>query len=321
MIRIIQICILTGFIGLSLGAKALDLCEPLSTSKNRDELGGVFDERLLTNYEHKLTLYPQLGWVELKDSTDYPDNSCTKIAFSPKSTVYTYKNRFGHRMLDFIHALRLEKSHIMSFYKSEAGDQNIEISDSTYNRLAYLSIGILGAESSSGQSLVYYAEHLLSHSSFLESFAYCLINFSVRACTTTHITSRGPTQIKQIPKIGELYGITRNNLSNPYLAGIATMGFLIETYKWYLNLIKNGSYSFHWEPGSQEAQAVTENEFDIFLTYMYRGDTVQIRTGSATPNKNCYLKRVLKFQEYIKMYVHPEKSCESPGASLLDSES
>jgi len=311
------------FAGLSAQAEGVELCKPLSTSEHKDEIGGVFSKSLDQYIKALDSAAAEENWLSLAESSGQNlENKCTRIAVIPTSTKFLSKNIFGHEPTEFLKSLVIEKKYIIKFYKSEAAeDQKISISDNEYNRLAFLAAGIMGAESSGGKSLMYFAEYVLSKLGFLERLAVCINKRTWAKCTTKHITSRGMTQIKKVPFVGEIYGINRNNLSDPYLSGVATMGFLIETYKWYLGVVNNEK-RFYMAPvvGAQrtERRQIRSEDFDVFLTYMYRGDIREIYDGTATPNKSCYYKRVQKYQEHLRFYIVPDQDCSEAGKSILD---
>ena len=259
-------------------------------------------------------------WLSLNESFQQkPLKTCTRIAVVPTSTRFTYTNLMGQKVYDFLKALSHEKKHIMNFYSEKAPqDQRIKITDEDYNRLAFLAAGIFGAESSGAKSIWYYTEYLTAQVGWVERLALCATKLNWERCMNPGLTSRGPTQIKKVPFVGELYGITRDDLEEPYLSGVATMGFLIETYKWYLGILKNKDRFYNVGPEGRQREKMTEKDLNVFLTYMYRGDTREIYNGTATPKKSCYYKRVQKFQKHIKIYVQPKEDCSQAGSSILD---
>jgi hypothetical protein len=306
-------------------ADGVQLCEPLSTSKFKDEIGGVFSTSLDEYISALDAAAIKEGWLTLEESAGAElENKCTRIGIKPTSTLFLYKNVFGDEPSEFLNALSIEKKHIIEFYKTDAAqDQRISISDDEYNRLAFLAAGIMGAESSAGKSVFYFIENAVSKVGFLERIAVCLNKRTWEKCTNKPLTSRGLTQIKKVPYLGDLYGIDRNNLSDPYLSGVATMGFLIETYKWYLGIVSNKKRFYMAAAigsGPEERREIRKEDFDIFLTYIYRGDTREIINGTATPDKSCYYKRVQKYQEYLRFYIVTDQDCSEAGVSILDKE-
>lgn len=301
-------------------ASAVELCTPLNTNENKDELGGVYSE-WLDGYVAKVAeSLPEEGWKLIQSTSERKIKTCSRIYIIPKSTVFTDLNRFGHQIQYFFKALEKEKRQIIDFYKGlENKKKRISITDYEYNKLAFLAVGILGAESSAGQSHYYALEHIASQSVILESTYLCLFKYSVENCTSWARTSRGLTQIREVPLISDTYGINRDNLSDSYLAGVATMGYLIESYREYKQKLANKDYVYKALDGDGEEydKKIEIEQFHIFLTYFYRGDRKQINRGTAQPHKNCYYKRVQKFQEYIDMYVHQDKDCSTAGPSIL----
>jgi len=306
-------------------AEGVKLCKPLSTSKHKDEIGGVFSAHRQEYIKELDRAASEENWLNLQSyRTNPPLNSCTRIAVVPTSTRFLHKNIFGHEPAQFLKALAVEKKNIMAFYKSEAaGDQQIEISDQEYNRIAFLAAGVLGAESGAGKSVWFFLEHLASSTNITERLAVCLTTRTKKSCTTKPLTSRGMTQIKVVPKIGEPYGINRDNLSDSYLAGVATVGFLIQEYKRYLGILRTQPrYYMAWSSVTEQRQKqeINKDDFEIFLTYIYRGDVREIYGGTATPDQSCYYKRVQKYQEYLRFYIIPDQDCSEAGVSILDKE-
>ncbi len=284
-----------------------------------DELGGLRSEGLSAVVSRLSEVLPQEGWSLFQETEEENAKVCSKIVIVPKSTVFG-RNRFGHRMQKFLRALEREKPKIIEFYENfENREKRISITDYEYNKIAHLAVGILGAESSVGRSHYYSFEHVLSQSQFFENMAVCLKDRTWKSCTEHARTSRGPTQIREVPLISSVYGINRDNLSNPYFAGVATMGFLIETYREYKQKLSNQDYFYVALDASGEEydKKIEVEEFHIFLTYLYRGDRKELEAGTAKPHESCYYKRVQKFQEYVDMYVHQDKDCSEAGESIL----
>jgi len=319
-------------------AEKVELCKQIGTlryqtgfggilfkgiNQNKDEIGGLRSKRLDEYVEALNRASINEGWVEIADyHKSKIENSCTRIAVVPTSTLFLAKNIFGQSPSDFLKALAVEKKHIINFYDSElAGDQQISITDEEYNRLAYLAAGVLGAESSAGKSFEYFKEQIAAMNSGLEQLGVCLKFRTWKACTSQPYTSRGLTQIKKVPMIGDLYGIDRDNLGEAYFAGIATVGFLIQEYKRFLNILMN-ERRFYMAISSADQQRrkveIKSDDFEIFLTYIYRGDAREIYDGTATPDKSCYYKRVQKYQEYLKLYIIPDQDCSEAGSSILE---
>lgn len=98
----------------------------------------------------------------------------------------------------------------------------------------------------------------------------------------TTFNSRGPTQIKRIPrKIKEEYGYVKEDLNDPYISAIATMGFLAQSLK-QLNNYK-----------------IPRSEYLNYLHYIYMGSVSQIKNKTATPNKNIYLRNIRKYMSEV----------------------
>ncbi|MFT6070705.1 MAG: hypothetical protein ACJAT2_001332 [Bacteriovoracaceae bacterium] len=215
---------------------------------------------------------------------------------------------------EFVNALESEKATIMKLYN---------LDNDEYNDLARYAFGILGNESEFGENWRYSVkERFPLGVAFIKETKKNVINKTkeayqkakgfwsgLKAGATTYFkelvsrdvrlltgnltaenNSRGPTQIKTVPsKIEEHYKITKDNISEPKNAAIATMGFLAEA----MVELKNRAKTY---------PAITrENRLD-YLHYIYMGSTHEIKNQTATPDKNIYLRQLKEYLKGVKLY-------------------
>lgn len=171
----------------------------------------------------------------------------------------------------FVSTLDEEKQTLMKLYNLENDD---------YNQLAKMAFGIMGNESSFGQSVRYKIK---------ESFPL-LVSLAKGELFDTSRNSRGPTQIKKIPQlISEHYQFEKDQLKLPQNAAVATMGFLAEA------LVElRAKERFHPE-------ITPENRFD-YLHYLYMGRHSEITQGTATPELNIYLRQMKQYALSLEQF-------------------
>lgn len=193
-----------------------------------------------------------------------------------------HKDLQSEKVQSFIHALEDSKTEITALYKSNSQE---------YNLLAHMAIGILGRESKFFKSLRYLAkEEMQAGVSLLKTARSVLPKY--RNQTTTN--SRGPTQIKEIPKlIADYYHMTSEDLDEPENAARATMGFLIEALRELKQRVKNNNLDF-----------VTKSTYVDYLPYIYFGATHQLLKKTATPEQNMYIKAMKTYMSWVRVYEY-----------------
>jgi hypothetical protein len=149
-----------------------------------------------------------------------------------------------------------------------------------YNELTKLAFGILGNESQFGESKKYWIKEAMP-------FA---VSMAKGNGLDTSSNSRGPTQIKTVPKkIARRYGVTKDSLEKPRHAALATMGFLADA----LSELK---------AKEKHHPAITpENRFN-YLHYIYMGKSHEITKGTATPNRNIYYRQIRNYNKGLEVY-------------------
>lgn len=81
--------------------------------------------------------------------------------------------------------------------------------------------------------------------------------------------------------ISKYYKFKREELSDPYIAAIATMGHLIEALPWLRNLSRK-----------HNPDSINQDNFYDHLIYIYSGRVSQIINNTSTPERNIYIKRM-----------------------------
>lgn len=130
-----------------------------------------------------------------------------KLFFESEFSVPGNENDFLQTYLD---TLGEEKEELMELYGMDS---------ETYNQVALFAYGVLLPESSFGKDLKY----------SVKEAAPFLVSLAKGNWFDTSMNSRGPTQIKRIPKkIIEKYGMDKSDLKRPRNSAIATVGFTYE---------------------------------------------------------------------------------------------
>lgn len=186
-------------------------------------------------------------------------------------TIITDKRYQSSVALKYMSTIDKEKSKLIKMY---------DLTNHEYNELSKLAFGILGNESQFGDSNKYW----------LKEAAPSLVALLKGNGFDTSSNSRGPTQIKTVPKkIASKYGVTKSSLEKPKHAAVATMGFLAEA----LDELKSKE--------KHHPSITPENRFD-YIHYIYMGKSYEITKATATPNKNIYFKQILNYNKGLEIY-------------------
>jgi len=214
--------------------------------------------------------------VEGKKSDYLPFNFSKKDKdVNEIKSVITKKEYQTKTAVSFMSEIDDKKEEIIKLYK---------ITDSEYNELSKLAFGILGNESQFGQSKKYYIK---------EALPWVVALIKGNGIDTSR-NSRGPTQIKTIPKkIAEKYDVEKEDLTDPKKAAVATMGYLAEA----LEELKAKE--------SSHPDITPENRYN-YIHYIYMGKSKEITEATATPMKNIYFKQILNFNEGLEVYEKVE---------------
>lgn len=308
---------------LNLGDKALECAGEQCLSANANEL---IQKYLVPDGTLYILPYDQENYFEIKNNKI---NFTTKRLSGPFfESNYTPKGKEAFpieitindaRFLtdtsrEFMNTLEKEKATIMELY----GLDNDE-----YNDLVRYSFGILGNESEFGKNWRYDVKEAFPlGTAFVKETKRKVIDRSIQAYkdsdgffsgiknaastyfkelvardvrlltgkTNTAALSRGPTQIKKVPKrIEEHYGVTKDNISKPSNSAVATIGFLAEAMVELKNRARSNS------------DITKENRLD-YLHYIYMGSVNEIKNKTATPDKNIYLRQLKEYQKGVEIY-------------------
>ncbi len=179
---------------------------------------------------------------------------------------------------EFVTALQLERVALKKIYN---------LSDNTYFELSRLTLGILEVETFFGRSPKYHLKENLPE-------VVSLLKWVLRGKQTPN--SRGLTQIKIVPEaIARYYGVKKEDLADPYVAAIATMGYLAEALPWLRNLQRK------YNPDSMNP----ENFYD-HLIYIYSGRVIQILQNTSTPERNIYISRMVRRKSSLGIFYTTE---------------
>jgi hypothetical protein len=211
----------------------------------------------------------------------------------------------------YIDALSAEKPNLMAIYR---------LSDRDYNRLAAIAFGVLGRETKFGRSLKYFFKETHQREIFEAKLAkkkFADYEAALRAhdpakffapkTWTVARNSRGLTQIKTLPAaIIRFYCFNENELNDPRVTAIATLGFLAESLKILKNRVRNQHLTY----------VTQENLFDYVL-YVYFGsikklvnlvvdpDTGRVVNDAATPEQNVYVQTVRRSMRSLALFESP----------------
>jgi hypothetical protein len=183
---------------------------------------------------------------------------------------HNFKSNFVAR---YISTLDKEKKRLM---------QILNIDNDDYNILAGFAIGVLSPETDFGKNWKY----------ILKEFLPGAVSMAKGNGLDISQNSRGPTQVKIISdEIMNQFSITKNNLSAPENAAVATIAVSAEFLKQLRVLGVNH-------------KLINEENIQNYLYYLYQGKRVEIKNSLATPEANLAIKKImnvvnnLEFLEY-----------------------
>jgi hypothetical protein len=185
----------------------------------------------------------------------------------------------------FIRAIESNKTELLSLYNVDGQE---------YNLLAHMAIGILGRESTFFTGTRYkIKEAAPGLVRFLKTIKWLWSGGSA----SVNNNSRGPTQIKIIPKkIAEYYQITSEDLGIPENAARATMGFLIESLQELKRRVVINKLT-----------EVTPATYADYLPYIYFGSSRKLINHTATPESNNYIVEMKRWMGEVVIYELPEE--------------
>ena len=170
--------------------------------------------------------------------------------------------------------------------------KDLNIDNDTYNELAILALGIAEQESKFGKPLAGFRWKKPAPY-FVKENCEWLVNLVKKMQGDKSFNSRGLTQMKlktytdkNVKELFKKYEITPDKLGEGETSAIATMVVLGSILKNELPALKS----------KMEQQGVTKAEA---LLYCWQNKKSEIRNGTATPDKNIYIRNV---KEYIEKY-------------------
>lgn len=228
--------------------------------------------------------------------TNYVSNSNRYNYSSSKSKyhpidirIINEKGRSKHS-LAFIEALETQKKKLMSIFN---------ISNDDYNDLASLAYGIMGNESDFGRSVKYWIKEYDQGDVILAKAAKRLVDGKNPFDKSVLNTSRGFTQIKNLPE-GEWKkhypGVNKETLSDPKNSAVATIAYLVDA----VGILKKIAAQNSKDP--KKTQINRENLVD-YLGYIYQGRQASLksRRDPANADFNTYIQKLRKNMSYIEI--------------------
>jgi hypothetical protein len=190
----------------------------------------------------------------------------------------------------FVKALEDEKAKLMKLFNLNNDD---------YNDLAAISYGIMGNESKFGTSKKYWIKEHDQGDVIILKAGRDLLNLKNPFTKATLNTSRGFTQIKDLPDGAwrKAYpGINKSTLGDPKNSAVATIAYLVGAVRTLKNLsVQNAK-------DSRKVKITRENLVD-YLGYIYQGRIKALKKTDGTTNAdfNMYVQKLRKNMSYIEI--------------------
>jgi hypothetical protein len=216
--------------------------------------------------------------------------STTKSSYHPIDIKIVNQNGKTADSVPFVNALEDEKSKLMKLFN---------LSNDDYNDLASVAYGIMGNESDFGRSTKYWIKEHDQGDVILAKAAKRLIHGQNPFDASVLNTSRGFTQIKDLPS-GEWKksypGINKDTLGEPKNSAVATMAYLVDAVKVLKNVAKENSQD------SKKVKITKENLVD-YLGYIYQGRKGALKSAEDPANAdfNTYVQKLRKNMSYIEI--------------------
>ncbi len=300
---------LIAFLGLLAVASIALGRESYLFGRSADEAFGNFWRTNNPAYTNEAATAMRNGWRPLKTTLGAERPTPLKI-YIKDAAIDSQVTRA------YVEALASEKGHLMSLYR---------LSNVEYNQLAAIAFGILGRETKFGTSIKYLWKETNQSEIWQFKLAKKKLRDSVKAVETRDASkffawktwkvapnSRGLTQIKAVPEtIEQDYCINEENLNDPRMTAVATVGFLAESLKILKNRVRN-----------RELMYINDANLFDYVLYVYFGSMRQLvnpildyKTASiinevATPARNLYIQTVRRHMQALALF-------ELPGANLV----
>ena len=190
----------------------------------------------------------------------------------------------------FIKALEDEKPKLMKLFN---------LSNDEYNDLAALSYGIMGNESDFGRSKKYWIKEHDQGDVIIAKAAKRLVNGQNPFDKSVLNTSRGYTQIKDLPEGAwrKAYPqINKETLGDPQNAAVSTIAYLAGAVR----ILKNIATENEKDP--RKVKITKENMVD-YLGYIYQGRKGALKSvdDPANADFNTYVQKLRKHMNYIEI--------------------
>lgn len=186
---------------------------------------------------------------------------------------------------EFINTVADKKSELLSLYKIDGQE---------YNLLAHMAIGILGRESTFFTGRRYKLKETFPGLVRVLKTARWILN---GADGEVPDSSRGPTQIKVVPKkIAESYNISTSDLGDPENAALATMGFLIESLQELKRRVVINNLT-----------EVTPETYIDYLPYIYMGSTRRLLNHNPTTTQLNYIREMKSWMDMVVIFELPQE--------------
>ena len=216
--------------------------------------------------------------------------SPTKSNFHPIDIKIVNQNGRTEDSVPFVKALEDEKSKLMKLFN---------LSNDDYNDLASVAYGIMGNESDFGRSTKYWIkEHDQLDVIKLKALKR-LVNGQNPFDASVLNTSRGFTQIKDLPD-GEWKksypDISKGSLGDPKNSAVATIAYLVDAVKVLKNVAKENAQD------PKKVKITKENLVD-YLGYIYQGRKGSLKSADDPANAdfNTYVQKLRKNMSYIEI--------------------
>jgi len=213
-----------------------------------------------------------------------------KNAYKPIDIRITNPNGKTTDSVPFVKALEDEKQKLMKLFS---------LSNDEYNELAAVSYAIMGNESDFGRSKKYWIKEHDQGDVILAKAAKRLIQGENPFDKSVLNTSRGLTQIKELPE-GEWKksypGINKSNLSDPKNSAVSTIAYLAEASRSLKRLATENAKD------PRKVKITKENLVD-YLGYIYQGRRGALTSSEDPANAdfNTYVQKLRKNMSYIEI--------------------
>ena len=235
------------------------------------------------------------GQIQLVSSTSvvHSENynySHPKKSYKPIDIRITNPNGKTTDSVPFVKALEDEKQKLMKLFS---------LSNDEYNELAAVSYAIMGNESDFGRSKKYWIKEHDQGDVILAKAAKRLFSGKNPFDKSVLNTSRGLTQIKELPE-GEWKksypGINKNNLSDPKNSAVSTIAYLAEASRSLKRLALENAKD------PRKVKITKENLVD-YLGYIYQGRRGALKSSEDPANAdfNTYVQKLRKNMSYIEI--------------------